>query len=57
MRAANLREDADIDMLDVSPRHANRYDIFRLARGGARVATDAASVVNDLRPLNALVIT
>ena len=55
VRAANLREDTDVDVLDVRAGHADRHDIFRLARRGARMTTDAASVVDDLRPLHATV--
>src|SRR5438132_1568843 len=55
MRAANLREDTDVNVLDVRAGHADRHDIFRFARRGARMTTDAASVVDDLRPLHATV--
>jgi hypothetical protein len=52
MSAARLRKDADVDVLDVGARDRKRNEIFRLARGGARMTTDTARVVNYLGPLN-----
>ncbi len=52
MRAAGLGKHADVDMLDVGARHANRDDVLRLAGRRARVATDAAGMVDHLGPLD-----
>jgi len=52
-----LREDADVNVLNVGARDAYGYDIFRFACGRARVTADATCVVDDLRPLHALVAT
>ena len=50
MRATHLRESAYIDVLDVRAGYRQRHQVFRLAGGCARVAADAARVVNDLGP-------
>src|SRR5438552_11097311 len=55
MRAAHLRKDAYVDVLDIGPRHANRHDVFRLAGRRARMTADAAGVIDYLGPLHALV--
>src|SRR5438552_2955314 len=55
MRAAHLREHADIDVLDVSARYSDRHHVFRLASRGAGMTTDTAGVVDYLGPLNAMV--
>ena len=55
VRATCLREDADVDVLDVGARNADGYDIFRLAGGRARMTPDAACVVDDLGPLDVLI--
>src|SRR6266446_1845918 len=55
MRAAHLRKNTYVDVLDVGARHANRHDVFRLAGRRACVTTDAAGVVDDLGPLDAMV--
>ena len=52
MRAPCLRKPAHIDVLDVSAGDANRYDVLGLAGRRARVTTDAASVIDHLRPLD-----
>src|SRR6185436_16852310 len=52
MRAAHLGKHADIDVLDVSSRHADGDYVFRLAGRRARMTTDAAGVVDDLGPLH-----
>ena len=52
MRAAGLREDADVDMLHVGARHRKRYQIFRLAGGGAGVTTNTPGLVDDFGPLH-----
>ena len=52
MRPASLRKHADIDMLDVRSRHANRDHVFRLAGGRARVTADTAGVIDYLGPLH-----
>src|ERR1051326_7160661 len=46
MRAPRLWENTDIDVLDVGARDANGHDILRLARGGARMATDTTGVID-----------
>ena len=52
VRAAYLRKDADIDVLNVGASDADRYNVFRFARRGARMTTDAAGVIDDLGPLD-----
>ena len=52
VRAANLWEDTDIDVLDIGTRHANWHDVFRLTGSRACVTPDAPSVIDDLGPLN-----
>jgi hypothetical protein len=54
MRAAHLRKHSDVDVLDISAGDADRHDVLGLAGGRARVATDAAGVVDDLGPLDAI---
>lgn len=56
VRATCLRKDADVDVLDVGARDADGYDIFRLAGRRARMTADAARVVDDLGPLDALIL-
>jgi hypothetical protein len=51
MGAASLRENAYINMFDVSTRDREGDEVFRLARRGTRVTTNATRVVNDLGPL------
>ena len=51
MRASSLRIDAHVNVLDVGARDAERNEIFRLARGRAGMAADAARLVEHLRPL------
>lgn len=50
--AAHLWEDADVNMLDVGPSNSDRHNVLRLASGRARMATDTAGVIDDLRPLH-----
>ena len=52
VRPASLRKDSDIDVFDVSPGHADRHNVFRLACSGACVTTDTAGMVDYLGPLN-----
>jgi hypothetical protein len=52
MRPARLRKNTDVDVFDVSPRDGKRDNVFRLARGGAGMASDTACVVDYLGPLN-----
>src|ERR1700752_4381543 len=52
MRAPRLWKHADVDVLHVRACNRNRNDVFRLARGGARMTADAACVVDYLGPLN-----
>ena len=54
MRATNLREDTDIDVLDVGARHPDGHHVFRLAGSRTRMAADTASVIDDLGPLHGL---
>ena len=54
MRAAHLWKHAHIDVLDVGASDANWHDVFRLAGRRARMTTDAAGVVDYLRPLNGI---
>ena len=54
MCASHLRKHADIDVLDISARHTNRHKVFRLARRCARMAADAAGVVDYLGPLDSI---
>jgi hypothetical protein len=54
MRAAHLWEHTHVDVLDVGAGDANRDDVLRLAGCRARMTTDAASVVDHLRPLDAI---
>ena len=56
VRAARLRKDANIDMLNVGSRHRQWYQIFRLARRGAGMAANATGVVNNLGPLHLAVL-
>jgi len=55
MCATHLRKYADVDMLNVRARHANRDDVLRLAGSRARMTTNAARMVDDLRPLHAFI--
>src|SRR5690606_41370190 len=48
--AARVRKLADVDVLDVRARDGERHLVLLLARGGARVAADAARLVDDLGP-------
>lgn len=52
--ATHHGKDTHVNVLNVSPGDADRHDIFGLARGRAGMATDAASVVDDLRPLDTI---
>ena len=52
VRAADLGPDTNVYVLDVSPGDADRNDVLRLARRRAGVASDAAGVVDYLRPLH-----
>ena len=54
VRAARLGKDADVDVLYIGARDADRNNVFRLAGSGAGMTTDATSVVDDLGPLNLL---
>ena len=45
-----LREDADVDVLHVGARDAERHLVLGLAGRGAGVAADAAGLVDDLPP-------
>src|SRR5205823_2511604 len=52
MCAPRLRKNADVDVLDVGARDTDGHDVLRLARGCARMATDATGVVDHLCPLH-----
>jgi hypothetical protein len=52
MRAAGLREDTDINVLDVSAIDRKWNEIFGLAGRRASVTPDAAGMVDYLGPLN-----
>jgi hypothetical protein len=54
MSATHLRKHSHVDVLNVRPRDTYGDDVLRLARGSAGMATDTAGVVNDLRPLDAV---
>src|ERR1041385_529203 len=54
VRAARLRKDTDVDVLHIGPGDADGHDIFRLAGGRARVTANAPRMVDDLRPLDAI---
>jgi hypothetical protein len=54
MRPPRLRIRADIDVLHIRARHGERHEVFRLASGRTRVATDAARLVYDLSPTGLL---
>ena len=57
MGAPRLGKDTDVDVLDVSARDADGYDVFRFACRRARMTADATRVVDDFRPLHALFAT
>src|SRR5947208_17155200 len=50
MRPPRLRENADIDVLDIRARDTDGHDVFRFAGGRAGVTADAPCVVDDLSP-------
>ena len=52
MRATNLREDSDVNVLHVGSRDRKRNKIFRLACRRARMTTDAPGMVDYLGPLH-----
>jgi hypothetical protein len=54
MSPTDLRPLTDVNMLHVCSCHADGHDILGLAGGGAGMATDAASMVDDFRPLHAI---
>lgn len=54
MGTPNLGPHSDIHVLYISPRHADGHDVFRLACSCAGMASNAASVVDDLGPLNTI---
>jgi len=55
MGSTHLWEHPHVHVLDVCPRDTYGDDVLRLARGSARMATDTASVVDNLRPLDAFI--
>lgn len=57
VRAAHLRPDADVNVLNVSSCDADRDDVLGLAGCSARVTSNAASVVDYLRPLHAISVS
>lgn len=54
MRASRLGKNADVNVLDVGSRDADRDNVFRLARSRAGMTTNATRVVDNLGPLNLL---
>jgi hypothetical protein len=54
MCPTDLWKHSDVDVLDVGPRDTYGDNVFRLARGRAGMATDTAGVVDNLRPLDAV---
>jgi hypothetical protein len=54
MRTPHLREHANVDVLDISARHADGNNVFGLARSGTRVTADAPRVIDYLCPLHAV---
>ena len=50
-RAPHLGEDPDVDRFDVGARDREGHVVLGFARGRAGVASDAARLVDDLRPL------
>ncbi|MDX6290383.1 MAG: hypothetical protein QOH42_2182 [Blastocatellia bacterium] len=52
MRAPDLWKHTNVDVFHVGSGDADRHDILRLAGGRAGMTTDAASVVDDLGPLD-----
>src|SRR6185503_12423222 len=57
VRAAHLRPDADVNVLNISAGDADRNHVLGLACRGAGVAANAASVVDYLRPLHAISVS
>jgi hypothetical protein len=57
VRAAHLRPDADVNVLDVSTRDADRNDVLGLTGCRARVTSNAARVVDYLRPLHLISVS
>jgi hypothetical protein len=54
MRTPHLRPLPNINVLYVSARYTDRDNVLRLARGRARMASDAAGVVDNFRPLHTI---
>jgi hypothetical protein len=54
VRAPHLGPLADVHVLDVSARDTDGDNILGLARGRTGMTTDAASVVDDFRPLHTI---
>src|SRR5437870_3883785 len=54
MRAPHLRENTHVNVRHVGAGDSYGHDVFRLARRRARMTADAAGVVDDLGPLNAV---
>jgi len=52
MRAADLGKHADVNVFHVSAGHREWNEVLRLARRRTRMASDAACVVNNFRPLD-----
>ena len=52
MRATRLRKLANVHVLDIGAGDRKRHQVFGLAGGRARMAADAACVVDDLRPFD-----
>jgi hypothetical protein len=52
MRAPDLGKYADVNMFHIRARYGQRNQVFRLARSGTRMTTNASCMVDDLGPLN-----
>jgi hypothetical protein len=52
VRAAGLRENADVDMFDIGPGHAQGNQILGLTRSRTRVTANTTGLVDHLGPLH-----
>jgi hypothetical protein len=52
MSAAGLRENTDVNMLNVGAGYGKWNQIFRLARGGAGMTADTPRLVDNFGPLH-----
>ena len=54
MSTARLRENTDVDVLDVGASNTEGHYVFRFARSRAGMTPDATGVVDDFGPLDLL---